>query len=820
MQINDLKELDINVEEIQYIINQYKNGQNVIVVTGEFSSGKSSFINCFINRRDFLPHGKSECTPVLIDICEGTEGSIEIRKNDGTVFEIDNNAENIMRYAKYEPDSNLDVLSIGIPLNNSGLPERTHLIDTPGTNTVLKEHEEITKYIIKKADAVLYLFNKVISKSDINHINSILEYTSNVIFVMTHSDEEDTKTKDKYSKERISEFIAEAKKAICNGTSIDIDEIIICNVGSIDGLTDRTEIEEISQLIKSYVETQTQERRMRIAQRKIEKIIQKAINNYEIKVALLRKQSELDEEAISSQIKKYEKEQIRYEEEHSKLLEEIERRINQQEEVCRSELSSLLVEEKSTIVLAITKDGFDEKTIETMLNQINGSISQKMRIIIENAISEITKVAYDSINFNLAEINNDFDINTPIVLSVPDIKEYDDSRIMTRLTKVERQIEENLHELKKLKEYSTEEEVDELKKKIRECEAIKENLADRFIQLGLYKPKFIEIENEGGTNVGRITGRVIGEVADLALLLWNPAGAAAEATKGAGEVAKIASEATQVVNAVDEVKDATTIFRYLKIAAGKAAETGKEIDAKKEQMKKVVTTIKKMDDGRRELIEQVQQNTDDVEQDGTNLSTMLDMLSIGHWTEKLGGVIGEAIKPSSRFSIEDTEVKAAYEAKRTALTEESSRISSEIYLLKEQLRDIDDFGKITRLKKELTEKNRALEEKKLELEELMRREREGSSDTQRRNCFIDQLDVYERRQNERGIQLIQAILGKAKMQILERVSTDYYEKIDYLNSLVSDMRKQKVDSTSDLVDCEKNIVLLSNGMSDIRMWFE
>ena len=87
MSMETLKSLEIDTDEIERIIKCYRSSQKNIIVTGEFSSGKSSFINCFLNRRAFLPYGKTECTPVLIDICEGTEGKIEIRKKNGSVYD-------------------------------------------------------------------------------------------------------------------------------------------------------------------------------------------------------------------------------------------------------------------------------------------------------------------------------------------------------------------------------------------------------------------------------------------------------------------------------------------------------------------------------------------------------------------------------------------------------------------------------------------------------------------------------------------------------------------------------------------------------------
>ena len=816
MGIEALKHMDVDTDEIERIIKGYHSGQKNIVVTGEFSSGKSSFINCFLNRKAFLPYGKTECTPILIDICKGNEGKIEVRKNDGSVYDEELSNSNIVKYAKYVEGVESHVVSLAIPLTNSGLPENTHLIDTPGTNTILKEHEEITKYIIKRADAVLYLFNRVISKSDVEHINDILQYTPNIIFILTHSDEVDTKTGQKYSKERIGELLEEARKEISAGTKIDADDLIMCSVGSEYGFEDRSEIEEIKELISSYIASQTDDRRKRVAQRKIEKILQTALDGYMLKNELLAKQKEMSEHEIESKIKLFEQEQANYEKKHNNRIDDINRRMLQQEELCRSELSRMLVEEQAKILSLISEGNFSEKNVEKQLEKFNLEISDTMRGIIEESIIAIVKEAYDSANSSLSEVVGDFNISVPLVLSAPDIKELDDSRISLRLASVEKQIEDNLRELEYLKENSTEEEKVEIEKKIRACELQKEAVSEQFLQFGAYHPEFISVENEGGGNAGKITGRIIGEVADLALLIWNPVSATAGVEKGIMEAAK----AVKVVSAADKAKDAATVARYIKNAASKAAKTGKELNEKKEKMKKIVTTIKKVDDGRREIIERVQENFDEEGKDGVTLSTMLDMLSIGYWTEKLGGAIGEAIKPSTITSVEDMENKALYESKKAEITSESNRLSNELYDLKSQLIEVDDFGKQLRIENQIREKNKALEEKKRELEEMKIRVEKKNADDYMKQHLEAQFDEYERAQMDKGLKLIKAILNKAKLEIIERLTFDYYEKLDDYKESIDGLRDNSLSVTGEMVEYEEKISVLRQNLSEIEVWLE
>ena len=364
-----------------------------------------------------------------------------------------------------------------------------------------------------------------------------------------------------------------------------------------------------------------------------------------------------------------------------------------------------------------------------------------------------------------------------------------------------------------LRENSTEDEKLEIERKISACELQKEAVADQFLQLGVYHPEFIKVENEGGGNAGKITGRIIGEAADLALLIWNPAGAAAGA-------AKEVTEAAKVVSTADKAKDAATIFRYIKNAATKASETSREVDKKKEKMSKIAKTIKKVDDGRRELIESVQENADEETKEGATLSTMLDMLSIGHWTEKLGGAIGEAIKPTTITSVEDMENKALYESKKNEIIADSNRLSAELYDLKCQLNEVDDFGRQHRLENSIKEKNRALEDKKRELEEMkLRAEKRNVADQVKHHLEI-QFDEFEQAQYKKGLSLIQAILNKAKIDIIETLNYDYYEKLSYYEETIKELQNVSLSETVELVECGEKIAQLRQSISDVGMWFE
>jgi len=99
----------------------------LLVVVGEFNSGKSAFINALLGQR-LLEEG---VTPTTTRI-----GLLE-------------HGESVTREAVGE---GLDV--VRAPLD---LLREIHIVDTPGTNAVLREHEALTREFVPRSDLVLFV---------------------------------------------------------------------------------------------------------------------------------------------------------------------------------------------------------------------------------------------------------------------------------------------------------------------------------------------------------------------------------------------------------------------------------------------------------------------------------------------------------------------------------------------------------------------------------------------------------------------------------------------------------------------------------------
>lgn len=160
---------------------------------------------------------------------------------------------------------------LGIPVEQYCFPKNIHLFDTPGTNTIHTEHEHITNYIINKADFVMYIFNKVIGASDIEHIKEIHRYTKNILFIMSHVDETNPKTEKVYSKEDIEKLLQEARKQIGAALESESNDVLIMPIGSKQGFSDREYTDEIIACVNDFIKHETSEKRKKVVKKAIEK---------------------------------------------------------------------------------------------------------------------------------------------------------------------------------------------------------------------------------------------------------------------------------------------------------------------------------------------------------------------------------------------------------------------------------------------------------------------------------------------------------------------------------------------------------------------
>ena len=127
-----------------------------IAILGEFSSGKSSFINAVVGQ-------KVAATGVL-----PTTATINVvkygRKQSGRICWTDGRTESIPWEELFERIASLgedeakriDVVEILLPRDDL---QHINFVDTPGLNSIQAEHELTTQNFIQRADAIVWLFS-------------------------------------------------------------------------------------------------------------------------------------------------------------------------------------------------------------------------------------------------------------------------------------------------------------------------------------------------------------------------------------------------------------------------------------------------------------------------------------------------------------------------------------------------------------------------------------------------------------------------------------------------------------------------------------
>ncbi len=127
----------------------------LVTVMGEFSSGKSSFVNAFLGH-EIAATGITPTTATINVVKYGRERGGRIIGHDGSVRTLDvEELYEALHALEPEAVRAIERVEILFPLP---LLERVNIVDTPGLNSIVPEHEEVARGFISRADAVIWVF--------------------------------------------------------------------------------------------------------------------------------------------------------------------------------------------------------------------------------------------------------------------------------------------------------------------------------------------------------------------------------------------------------------------------------------------------------------------------------------------------------------------------------------------------------------------------------------------------------------------------------------------------------------------------------------
>ncbi len=132
----------------------------LLVIVGEFNAGKSAFINALL-AAEVMPEGVTPTTSVINLLRYGDEPS-ETMLPDGVI-------------QRTWPSAMLDEITI---------------VDTPGTNAIIREHEQLTQQFVPRADMVLFVTSadRPFSESERAFLQQIREWGKKIVIVLNKVD--------------------------------------------------------------------------------------------------------------------------------------------------------------------------------------------------------------------------------------------------------------------------------------------------------------------------------------------------------------------------------------------------------------------------------------------------------------------------------------------------------------------------------------------------------------------------------------------------------------------------------------------------------
>lgn len=224
------------LEEIHLLEDMLKDNKYKVAVIGEFSVGKSTFLNSLIGKRILYSSAK-EATGVVTFIENSEEEVAEILYNDEKIDTITlKDEESYSKLIEFmDKNSSIDnIKAINIKYPFDGFDKEVIFLDTPGLQGISLEQTLITKNILKEANATIIIINhKGLTKTELDLLKgNNKEFgrikTKEVIVVINRIGEiYENRTKEE-AEEKINQLVNEVKDELKK------NEIEVNNIFAVD----------------------------------------------------------------------------------------------------------------------------------------------------------------------------------------------------------------------------------------------------------------------------------------------------------------------------------------------------------------------------------------------------------------------------------------------------------------------------------------------------------------------------------------------------------------------------------------------------------
>lgn len=791
-----LRRLEDSLEDNGYILS----------IMGEFSAGKSSLINNLFGKQ-ILPVHKMETTARITFIKYGEEERVELVHTDGTskFVSIEESLDIWQTGEKADLVKNIESITINMPsdLLKNGLI----IADTPGTNTVIDKHIELTENLIASSDRILYVLGKQITETDKRFVKAIEDFGTGVIFVRTYMDQI------KKNEENIKDTIEKEKAVLSDLSSEEV--FFVSNEKDNDYFNEIYDLQAyLSCAIAENVSKAVQES----VARKIEFIIKKQkrkILDHQMELSLFlnsgREEYQQGKIEILSVLEKLEK---NLEQKREQIKERFEReKINAKDNLNiskQAEQKKLTIKINNTLEDAFTSEYqkvLGQMVRESCIRMRDGYIDCFERIIRENKASFVQEMKQ----------HNELSV---WITDIPDSLEESDSQInslrdrMLALRELQDGLQEEMKELE-LKDQNIESKYDELED---ERKAIQESLETIRGQLDSFPPyiaKYITLKGNHSYEKGF---KAVGNVVDWAtIFIPGPTWA-----KLGGKIFNVGARGAKAMKAV-KVADALADGARILAKVAKAAESGKKVAKNAKSFEKgarvVVDAIDIANKGKKVILtnkfaDQLGINGEEFIRDTNSLPdeyspvvaegpkpTMLDYIDLGYWFSKIGKNFDT---PDTK--VIDTEYENKYFATKREIEKDMRLQARKEFEKRKQQEELKTKEEENRLLKEITaRKQRSAQEQIRELEKEIGQEKKAALIKYKRNHYID---AVKDNLNHIEEYILRDIFSEINIKMENYINTyDFRIKDDIL------ARKQELEeldkkfNSSERAEVEKELIL-------------
>ena len=186
-------------DNVRWLKQELQNQEFKITIIGEFSAGKSTFINALIGK-DVLPHATNETTSTITYIHNVPLGHpkqdkaiIKFNEDKEQDIEVNLKEDGLKNYVttfskKYNVAKEIQAVHIYTTFMHT--KEKVVLIDTPGLNGMAVGHKELTLKEVKEAHGSIFLFHlRSLTLSNQELIRYACEKQPKILYVLNFIDE-------------------------------------------------------------------------------------------------------------------------------------------------------------------------------------------------------------------------------------------------------------------------------------------------------------------------------------------------------------------------------------------------------------------------------------------------------------------------------------------------------------------------------------------------------------------------------------------------------------------------------------------------------